>query len=59
MIPGVVRLKTLAAKSIGVAFSVSGGLCVGKVFGILETAFYILKKNYNYPLVKPEREAQI
>ena len=31
MIPGVVRLKTLFAKSMGVAFSVAGGLCVGKV----------------------------
>lgn len=30
-IPGVVTLKTLAAKALGVAFSVAGGLAVGKV----------------------------
>jgi len=31
IIPEVVRIKTLAAKAIGVAFSVIGGLAVGKV----------------------------
>ena len=29
-IPGVVRLKTLLCKTVGVTFSVAGGLCVGK-----------------------------
>lgn len=30
-IPGVVRLKTLIAKSVGVACTVAGGLSAGKV----------------------------
>lgn len=59
-IPGVVRLKTLIVKAIGVACSVGGGLSAGKVqmlifgvfvwYGILKSQFSMLTLNSAHSL---------